>query len=201
MKEQMIALLKKLGIWNDAKADEITKALDEIKIEPSTAAQPANIDTSKVTDPVMKQMFESLNNQITVLTQQNKTLLDTIGQEKTQREAAIQAQQAELKKQKDQKVAELVAKALKEGKIPKAKEGWLKNFAERDLDGATEWEKDAPVDKHLAAEQGKSSDGKNKDGKKKEGEKKDDDGVKSPLSGANPGILSKVHEFAGISEN
>lgn len=195
MKEQLIALLKKLGIWVDAKADELTKALDELKIEPSTPTQPANIDTTKVTDPVMRAMFDSLNNQIAALTQQNKTLIDTIAQEKQQRENAIKAQEAELKKQKEQKISDLVAQALKEGKIPKAKEAWLKNFAEKDLDAATEWVKEAPVDKHLAAEQ-------SKEGKPKEKKNDSDEPrVKSPLESANPTILSKVKEFAGISEN
>lgn len=198
MKDQFIALLKKVGLWNDAKADEITKALDEIKIETPTPAQPANIDTSKITDPVVKQMFDTLNGQLVIVTKQNKDLLDTLAQERQQRENAIKVQQDQAKKDLEKKVTDLVAGALKEGKIPKAKEDWLKKFAEKDIDGATEWVKEAPVDKHLAAEQNK--DGKTKEGKKSE--KKDDEpGIKSPLAGANSTILSKVQEFAGIQDN
>ncbi|NUN68831.1 MAG: hypothetical protein HUU02_03875 [Bacteroidetes bacterium] len=182
MKDKLLALLKSLGLIPDDKLESVSKELDKLELDKPA---PAPIDPSKITDPALKQIVEALNSQVTVLGQQNKTLLDTLTAERTEREKAVKLQQDQAKKDKDQKVADLVAKALKEGKIVKAKEEWLKKYAEADVTAAEEWVKDAPVDKNFKPEP-------NKGGKTEGGEGEGGEKVKGPLGSVNQGILKNV---------
>lgn len=147
IKAQIIDGLKKAGIISDEKAADAIKALDAIE-EPK--AEPA-IDPSKVTDPNLKAIVEAMQQQNQILAQQVKDLTSALGEEKTQRDNAIKAQQEKAKKDAEQKVTDLVARAKKEGKIPEAKVKWLTDFATKDIVLAEEWVKDAPVDKNFKA--------------------------------------------------
>ncbi len=181
MKDKLLALLKSLGLIPDDKLESVSKELDKLELDKPA---PAPIDPSKITDPALKQIVEALNSQVTILGQQNKTLIDTLNAERTEREKAVKLQQDQATKDKTQKVADLVAKALKEGKIVKAKEEWLKKYAEADVTAAEEWVKDAPVDKNFKPDP-------NKDGKN-EGDEGGGDKVKGPLGSVNQGILKNV---------
>ncbi|MFZ4620969.1 MAG: phage protease [Bacteroidota bacterium] len=189
MKDKLLALLKTLGILTDDKVQTLSAELDKLDLEKGSGAQ--NIDPTKVTDPALRALIEGLQNNNAILTQQMKTLTDTMVAERTEREKAVKLQQDQAKTAHETKVTELVAKALKEGKITKAKEEWLKKYAGTDLAEAEAWVKDAPVAPGFKPEQTKES--SNKEG---EGDK-----VLSPLSGVNPSILSKVNEMAGLQNN
>ncbi|MEW5799970.1 MAG: phage protease [Bacteroidota bacterium] len=149
MKEKLIALLKSLGILTDDKVDAVSKELEKLDLDKKPEP---TIDASKISDPAMKQVIEELQNQNLILSRQIKTLTDTLTAERTERERAIQLQRQQAEKEKTQKVSDLIARALKEGKIVKAKEEWLKKFADQDLDAATEWVNGAPVDKNFVPE-------------------------------------------------
>ncbi len=190
MKEKLLALLKTLGLLPDDKVEAVSKELDKLELEkkPDTP-----IDASKITDPALKAVIEGMQSQNAVLGQQVKDLTSMLTAERNDREKAVKIQQDAEKKNKEQKVADLLAKALKEGKIVKAKEEWLKKFAEADVAAAEEWVKDAPVDKNFKPDTGSQ---------KKEGEQEKNEGdVRSPLSAVNPTLLSKIHEMSGTSNN
>lgn len=181
MKNKLIELLKSLGILTDDKIDAVSKELDKLDLDKNPSGP---IDASKITDPGLKAVIEGLQNQNTVLGQQIKTLTDTLTAERTEREKAVKLQQDQAAKDKQTKVTELVAKALKEGKIVKAKEEWLKKYAEADVTAAEEWVKEAPVDKNFKPEPTKDGDPNAGGGG---GEK-----VKGPLGSVNQGILKNV---------
>lgn len=159
LRDQLLALLKSLGLLPDDKVDSVTKELDKLDLEKKTEP---SIDPSKITDPALKQVIEALNNQISIMGNQNKTLLDTLNAERTEREKAVKLQQDQAKSAHETKVTELVAKALKEGKIVKAKEGWLKQYATDHFAEAEAWVKDAPVVAGFKAEPEKKEDGSQK---------------------------------------
>lgn len=149
LKDQLLALLKSLNLLPADKEKSVSDELDKLDLDKAPA--PA-IDPSKITDPALKQIVEALNNQVTILGQQNKTLLDTLNAERTEREKSVKLQQDQAKTAAETKVTELVAKALKEGKISKAKEAWLKDLATTKFELAETWVKDAPVEKGFKAE-------------------------------------------------
>jgi phage I-like protein len=183
MKDKLLALLKALGILPDDKVQALSAELDKLDLEKKPEP---TIDSSKITDPAMKQMFEALNNQITVLGNQNKTLLDTINAERSEREKAVKLQQDQAKSDAEKKVTELVARAKKEGKIVQAKEEWLKKYAVADLAAAEEWVKDAPVQPGFKPEPEKKSSSETSSEKT--------DRAKGPLGSVNQSILKNVLE-------
>ncbi|KAB2967520.1 phage protease [Zoogloea sp.] len=187
MKEKLIALLKSLGLLTDDKVEAVSKELDKLELEKKPDAP---IDASKITDPALKAVIEGLQNQNASLSQQIKSLTDTLAAEQTDRAKAIKVQQDQAKKDRELKVTELVTRALKEGKIVKAKEEWLKKYAENDLTAAEEWVKEAPVDKNFKPEP-------TKDNPPAGGG--DDKKAKGPLGNVNATILGKVMEQSSIN--
>jgi len=149
MKDKLIALLKTLGVLTDDKVDSVSKELDKLDLDKKS--DPI-IDPSKITDPAMKQVIEALSNQVSILGNQNKTLLDTLNAERSARENAVKLQQDQAKTDQEKKVGTLVEQALKEGKISKAKEAWLKDLATTKFELADSWVKDAPVEKGFKPE-------------------------------------------------
>jgi hypothetical protein len=143
--KKMKELIAKVREWLKAagkKDEEIDMLLKDVKIdEPSQK----KVDLSQITDPALKAIVDALNSQISILTEQNKTLLSTLQAEKDARDKAVKAQQDQMSKDKEAKVMALVALGLKDGKIAKKDEAWLKQYAEDNLDRATAWVKDAPV--------------------------------------------------------
>lgn len=149
MKDKLIALLKTLGILTDDKVESVSKELDKLDLDKKS--DPV-IDPSKIADPALKQVIEALNNQVSILSNQNKTLLDTLNAERTEREKSVKLQQDQAKTEQEKKVTALVEQALKEGKISKAKEAWLKDLATTKFELAESWVKDAPVEKGFKGE-------------------------------------------------
>jgi hypothetical protein len=149
MKDKLIALLKTLGILTDDKAESLSKELDKLGLDKN---QDPVIDSSKISDPALKQVIETLNNQVAILGNQNKTLLDTLNAERTEREKAVKLTQDQAKADSLKKVDALVEQALKDGKISKAKESWLKDLATTKYELAESWVKDAPVEKGFKPE-------------------------------------------------
>jgi hypothetical protein len=138
----------------------------------------------------MKQVLESLQSQINAMNQQNKTLLDTLTAERTDREKAVKTQQDQMKADREAKVKAAVDKAIKEGKYPEAKRESLLKSANADLESFEDMVKDLPVNKHFKTEE------KTEENKGAAGEVK----LKSPIENANATILSKVKAFAQVTE-
>ena len=145
----MLDLLKKLGVLTDDKLESVSKELDALELDKKPETR---IDASRVADPQMKELIEMIQNQNAVLAEQVKSLTHSLAEEKTQRDNAMKIQQTEAKKAQDAKNAELVARALKEGKIVKAGEEQFKSFVEKDFGFAENWLKTAPVDKSFKPE-------------------------------------------------
>lgn len=184
MKEKLIALLKQLGLLKDDNQETVLAELDKLDLE----NPPAPIDTSKISDPETKKMFEELNKQISALTAVNKNLTEKLGEETKARDAAIKAQQDQQKAEQDKKVNDAVDAAIKSGKFPEAKREHLKKLYTADFDSTAEMVKDAPVDKHFKPSAETKLDDKGnpiKETPKPVG----------PLAGADKTILAKINEM------
>ena len=131
MQEKILAILKSLGLVPADKEDAVKTALAEIKPEPTAPV----IDPSKVTDPQMKILIENLNTQISLLTQDNKTLKDLFTAEKTAREAAINASKTADAAQKKANAEKLIADYKKVGKLAEADTAEYVEKATNDFEG------------------------------------------------------------------
>lgn len=187
--ESIIAALKAAGLIADDKVDAAKSAISKVELPKD---QPS-VDPSKISDPAMKQVIEALQNQNIALGQQIKTLTDTLSAERTEREKAVKIQQEAAKTEAEKKVADLVARAKKEGKIVQAKEEWLKKYATADYAEAESWVKDAPVDKNFKGEGATGGTGGSGSG--------DSGDVKKagPLGNVNKSILKNVMEQSNIN--
>lgn len=184
MREKILALLKTLGLVKDDNQAQVLAELDKLDLEKAPI-----IDASKVPDAGMKAMLESIQTQIQILTNDNKTLRDALAGEKQAREAAIKAQNEANAAEQAKKVKTAVDDAIKAGKFPEAKRDFLTKLYEKDFDSATEIVKDAPVDKHF-----KPGENNNNNNDKKNSE------IKSPLEVSSP-LLDSVKKFANINDN
>jgi DNA-directed RNA polymerase beta subunit len=184
MKEKILALLKALGIMKDEDITKVTAELDKLEFD-----KPAPVDTSNIKDAEMKKLIEGFQSQLTSFAEVNKQLTASLAAEKAARDAAVAAQQTNQKTEKEKKVTEAVDAAIKAGKYPEAKRDFLKKMFDADFDSFTEIVKDTQVDKHFKPE--------NKEGDK---DNKGEVVIKGPLD-TGGGLLSKVNEFAGISND
>jgi hypothetical protein len=187
MKEKILALLKTLGLVKDEDVTKVTAELDKLELD-----KPAPIDTSKIQDGEMKKLVEGFQSQLASFAEVNKQLTAALAAEKTARDAAVAAQQTNLKIEKEKKVTEAVDAAIKAGKYPEAKRDFLKKMYEADFDSFAEIVKDTPVDKHFKPGTEPKLD---KDGKPIT---TTEPTLKGPLD-TGSSMLSKVNEFAGIS--
>jgi hypothetical protein len=184
--KKIVEALRALKVVPEDKMPEVDTALSGLKLE----EQAQNIDPSKINDPAMKQVVEGLQGQLNAMTQQYKAVMDALTAERTDREKAVKTQQDQIKADREAKVKAAVDKAIKEGKYPEAKRESLMKSANADLESFEEMVKDLPVDKHFKAED------KGQGDKGAAGEVK----IKSPIENANASILSKVKEFAQVTE-
>lgn len=192
MKEKIIAMLKALNLWKEEDAQKITDELDKLETPP---APPARIDTSKIADAAMKQTVEALQQTVQLITQQNKELLASLAAEKKAREDAVSIQNAQLKTEKEKKVAAAVQKLLDEGKISSDEEKalWKKTF-EADLETGEKLSASLPVKPGFKPVK--------KDGQTPPATppNKEEGHLPSPLDSSNTGILKAVKEFAQVTD-
>lgn len=191
MKEKIIAALKALGIYKEEDAQKINAELDKLEAPPA----PAPIDTSKIADAAMKQTVEALQQTVQLITQQNKELLASLAAEKKAREDAVSIQNAQLKTEKEKKVAAAVQKLLDDGKISSDEEKalWKKTF-ENDLETGEK------LSAALTVKPGFKSAKKDGPTPPAAPTKKDEDHLPSPLDSTSSGILKAVKEFAQVTE-
>lgn len=187
MKDKLIALLKTLGLLKDEDVAKVTAELDKLDLD-KKPEPPAPVDTSKITDPILKQLIEKLEGRNNSLEQMVKDLTTKLAAEAEAREKAINAQQAADKMAAEKKVTDAVEVAIKSGKYPEAKRAWLKERFEKDFEGFSDIVKESPVDKHFKAPAEPKHD---KDGKPII----DVPVYKGPLSGADRTILGKITEM------
>lgn len=185
MKEKIIAALKALGLIKDEDVQKVTDELGKLELEKAPV-----IDASKIPDAGMKQMIESIQTSIQLLTNDNKTLRDALAKETSAREAAIKAQSDATAAEKATKVKTAVDEAIKAGKYPEAKRDHLTKLFTNDFESAAEIVKDAPVDKHFKPGEKPGE----KPGKPSPG------GMKSPLDVTSP-LVESVKKFANITDN
>jgi len=131
MQEKILAILKSLGLIPADKEDAVKTALAEIKPEPT----PPVIDASKLTDPQLKTLIETLNATVAANAQDLKTMTALFAQEKSAREAAINAAKSADAEQKKANAEKLIGEALKSGKIAEADKQKYIDKAIADLDG------------------------------------------------------------------
>lgn len=181
-------MLKALNLWKEEDASKITAELDKL----DTPAPP--IDTSKITDSTVKQLVDQLQQAVTLLTNQNKQLIESLSKEKEMRDNAYKIQQDQMKADKEKKVKDAVQKLLDEGKISSDDEKalWTKAF-ENDLDIATKQAAVIPVKPGFKPAK--------KPGEPTPPAKKEEEvHLRSPLETPNTAILKAVKEFAQVTE-
>lgn len=182
MKEQLIALLKKLGLWNEEKAKELEAELAKV----NATTEPPKVDTSKLA-PELKGVVDAMQNQVNALTEQNKALLATLTKEREDREKIIKTQQDQAKTEQEKKVKEAVEKAIKDGIFPEAKREAMAKLANADFASYEALVKDMKPDPHFMKADGKPPAADSGAAK-----------IKSPLEPVGNPMLAKVKEFAGI---
>lgn len=195
MWEKLIQLMIDKGLIAADKKDELATVLKDVKIEQPSAVGPIMVDTSKY-PPELKSTIDTLVSTVNALKGQNKNLLDSLSTEKTARDAATAASEAQVKKEKDTKVAALVLDAFgdgkeKKGKLPEAKKDWFQTFAEKDQQAAEDFIKEYPGDPHMKPDE--------KGGGAGGGEKKVN--PMSGVGGGNSAILKAVTEQSNVGES
>ena len=131
MQEKILAILKSLGLVPADKEDAVKTALAEIKPD---ATAPV-VDASKLTDPQLKTLIETLNATVAANAQDLKTMTALFAQEKSAREAAINASKTADAAQKKANAEKLIGEALKTGKIAEADKQKYIDKAIADHDG------------------------------------------------------------------
>jgi len=198
MWEKLIQALIDKGLISAEKKAELQTVLDSVEIEKPAGGGGAGqimVDTSKF-PPELKQTIDTLVATVNALKSQNKALLDTLGAEKTARDAAIKASQDQAKAEQEKKVNALIADAFgdgkeKKGKLPEAKKDWFKTFAEKDPAAAEDFLKDYPGDPHLKSVQPGASAGAGTEKKS------------NPMTGVGGGnsvLLKAVAEQSSVGE-
>jgi len=128
-KEVVRGILNKLG-KSEAEIDELLK---DAKVDDDTP-QTQPLDASKISDPALKQIVETLNAQVGALNEQNKTLLATLNAEKNARDAAVKTQQEQIKSQRDKQIADALKSAEDKGQLAKADVPQWQKLLEADFD-------------------------------------------------------------------
>jgi len=131
VKEKLIALLKAAGV-SDEKIAEMKATLDAFKVD-------------EVTPPAKTTTTQEPDVETVALRKEVKELKDLLNKEVTERQQGIVAQKERTENELKAKREALIAKALKEGKIPEAKKEWLTKLAEKAYDEAESFVNDAPV--------------------------------------------------------
>lgn len=168
MLEKLKALLKKMGIEIAAdKEAEFKTEVEKLEKDSGGNVDFSKIDLSKFTkensDPLLKAVVE----QNQALSQQVKDLLTALADEKTARENSLKATEAQQKADREKKISDKIADALKNKRITEAEKDLWKGRLEKDFD---EWGKELdakPVSKQFEKKEITPGQGDGKGGEEK----------------------------------
>ncbi|QQS35765.1 MAG: hypothetical protein IPM56_16210 [Ignavibacteriales bacterium] len=129
MFEKLKALLTKLGFNLEGKETELKTEIEKLEKTNDGIYDFSKLDLSKFKDDGNKELIEAVVNQNKILTEKVTTLLNTIGQEQTQRENANKAAADQAKKDFEKKVDDAVEKLFTDKKITEAdKKQWKEDY-------------------------------------------------------------------------
>lgn len=187
MQEKILAILKSLGLIPADKEEAVKTALAEIKLEPTAPV----IDASKLTDPQLKTLIETLNSTVAANAQDLKTMTALFAQEKAQREASIKAQQDADAATKKANAEKLIGEALKNGKIAEADKQKYIDKAIADYDGTK-----GDIERFATIPGFKPAPGASE----KNEPPKNVSTLRGPLSSADPTILAAINKMEAAQQ-
>lgn len=187
MKEKFFALLKSLNLVPPDKEAQVKAEIDKMEID--TPKNDKHVDISKVADPAIKELVQSIADHNKVLTQQVSDLTSALTAEKRAREDATRIQTDKIAADRILKYDGLIAAAKKDGRIVEgAIDALKKKFPPDSIDALEYHLSQLKPDKHNIPPEKSQASGKGS-------------GIplamKEPFLAGNQDILKKVAEYSG----